>query len=182
TNSTNGSMLAEVQRVRSIYPKDTSKPEVRITQDKTSFFYGRSRYMLLNYDNLIAKIVGDVLMQGNLAIKGTVTADAVDTPGIPLCGAMVDKSGTVFKSFGRYKNRSGMSQPQASYSYSTKSFTVYHSIPHDGYIPLVNPFNDPASPVISDVSAYSFKVRFTLQAERYDGWAVGFSYIAFKAE
>ncbi|WP_308005986.1 hypothetical protein, partial [uncultured Porphyromonas sp.] len=28
TNSTNGSMLAEVQRVRSIYPKDTSKPEV----------------------------------------------------------------------------------------------------------------------------------------------------------
>ena len=164
------------------YPKDTSKPEVRITQDKTSFFYGRSRYMLLNYDNLIAKIVGDVLMKGNLNVKGTVTADAVDTPGIPLCGAMVDKSGTVFKSFGRYKNRSGMSQPQASYNYSTKSFTVYHSIPHSRYIPLVNPFNDPASPVVSDVSAYSFKVRFTLQQYRNDGWAVGFSYIAFKAE
>lgn len=164
------------------YPKDTSKPEVRITQDKTSFFYGRSKYILLNYDNLIAKIVGDVLMQGNLNVKGTVTADAVDTPGIPLCGAMVDKSGTVFKSFGRYKNRSGMSQPQASYNYSTKSFTVYHSIPHSRYIPLVNPFNDPASPVVSDVSAYSFKVRFTLQQYRNDGWAVGFSYIAFKAE
>ncbi len=161
---------------------DTSKPEVRITQDKTSFFYGRTKYMLLNYDDLIAKIVGDVLMKGNLNVKGTVTADAVDTPGIPLCGAMVDKSGTVFKSFGRYKNRSGMSQPQASYNYSTKSFTVYHSIPHSRYIPLVNPFNDPASPVVSDVSAYSFKVRFTLQQYRNDGWAVGFSYIAFKAE
>lgn len=161
---------------------DTSKPEVRITQDKTSFFYGRTKYMLLNYDNLIAKIVGDVLMQGNLAIKGTVTADAVDTPGIPLCGAMVNKSGGVEKSFGRYKNKSGMSQPQANYNYSTKSFTVYHSIPHNKYIPLVNPFNDPASPVISDVSAYSFKVRFTLQQYRNDGWAIGFSYIAFKGE
>lgn len=182
TNSTNGSMLAEVQRVRSIYPKDTSKPEVRITQDKTSFFYGRSKYMLLNYDNLIAKIVGDVLMQGNLNVKGTVTADSIDTPGIPLCGAMVNKSGGVEKSFGKYKNKRGASYPQASYNYSTKSFTVYHSIPHSRYIPLVNAFNDPASPVISDVSAYSFKVRFTLQQYRNDGWAVGFSYIAFKAE
>lgn len=161
---------------------DTSKPEVRITQDKTSFFYGRTKYMLLNYDDLIAKIVGDVLMKGNLNVKGTVTADAVDTPGIPLCGAMVNKSGGVEKSFGRYKNKSGTSYPQVSYSYSTKSFTVYHSIPHSRYIPLVNPFNDPASPVISDVSAYSFKVRFTLQQYRNDGWQVGFSYIAFKAE
>ena len=106
----------------------------------------------------------------------------MDTPGIPLCGAMVNKSGGVEKSFGKYKNKRGASYTQASYNYSTKSFTVYHSIPHDKYIPLVNPFNDPASPVISDVSAYSFKVRFTLQQYRNDGWAVGFSYIAFKAE
>ena len=115
-------------------------------------------------------------------IGGGLKVDYIDTPGVPLCGAMVTKSGTVDKSFGRYKNERGGSWPKVSYSYSTKSFTVYHSIPHDKYIPLVNPFNDPASPVISDVSAYSFKVRFTLQAERYDGWAVGFSYIAFKAE
>ena len=115
-------------------------------------------------------------------IGGGLKVDYIDTPGVPLCGVMVDKSGTVIKSFGRYRNRSGTSQPQASYNYRTKSFTVYHSIPHDRYIPLVNPFDDPASPVISDVSAYSFKVRFTLQAERYNGWAVGFSYIAFKAE
>ena len=126
----------------------------------------------------------DYTRQSNVTaqIKGGLKVDYIDTPGVPLCGVMVDKSGTVIKSFGRYRNRSGTSQPQASYNYRTKSFTVYHSIPHDRYIPLVNPFDDPASPVISDVSAYSFKVRFTLQAERYDGWAVGFSYIAFKAE
>ena len=182
TNSTNGSMLAEVQRVRSIYPKDTSKPEVRITQDKTSFFYGRSRYMLLNYDNLIAKIVGDVLMQGNLTVKGTITADSYQGNGMPLAGATFNSNGTEVKALGRYKNKRNYSSASAYYDYSTKSFTVYHSIPHDRYIPLVNAFNDPASPVVSDVSAYSFKVRFTLQSERYNGWAVGFSYIAFQAE
>nr|WP_311479502.1 hypothetical protein [uncultured Porphyromonas sp.] len=164
------------------YPKDTSKPEVRITQDKTSFFYGRSRYMLLNYDNLIAKIVGDVLMQGNLNVKGTITADSYQGNGMPLAGATFDSSGGEVRALGRYKNRSGWSTASAGYDYSTKSFTVYHSIPHARYIPLVNPFNDPASPMVSDVRAYSFKVRFTLQAERYNGWAVGFSYIAFQAE
>ena len=164
------------------YPEDTSKPEVRITQDKTSFFYGRSRYMLLNYDNLIAKIVGDVLMQGNLTVKGTITADSYQGNGMPLAGATFDSSGREVRGLGRYKNKSSYSYASAAYSYSTKSFTVYHSIPHDRYIPLVNAFNDPASPVVSDVSAYSFKVRFTLQSERYNGWAVGFSYIAFQAE
>lgn len=164
------------------YPKDTSTPEVRITQDKTSFFYGRSRYMLLNYDNLIAKIVGDVLMQGNLNVKGTITADSYQGNGMPLAGATFDSSGSEVRALGRYKNKSNSSFASAYYDYSTKSFTVYHSIPHSRYIPLVNAFNDPASPVVSDVSAYSFKVRFTLQSERYNGWAVGFSYIAFQAE
>ena len=115
-------------------------------------------------------------------IGGGLKVDYIDMPGVPLCGAMVKNTGAAYKSFGRYKNKSGTSQPQVSYNYSTKSFTVYHSIPHDKYIPLVNPFDDPASPVISDVSAYSFKVRFTLQQYRNDGWAVGFSYVAFQAE
>lgn len=161
---------------------DTSKPEVRITQDKTSFFYGRTKYMLLNYDNLIAKIVGDVLMKGNLNVKGTITADSYQGNGMPLAGATFDSSGSEVRALGRYKNKSNSSFASAYYDYSTKSFTVYHSIPHSRYIPLVNAFNDPASPVVSDVSAYSFKVRFTLQSERYNGWAVGFSYIAFQAE
>ena len=164
------------------YPKDTSTPEVRITQDKTSFFYGRSRYMLLNYDDLIAKIVGDVLMKGNLNVKGTITADSYQGNGMPLAGATFDSSGGEVRALGRYKNKRNYSFASANYDYSTKSFTVYHSIPHARYIPLVNAFNDPASPVVSDVSAYSFKVRFTLQSERYNGWAVGFSYVAFQAE
>ena len=167
---------------KSYIPYDNSQPLISITDSKAAFFYGRQKQVLLNYASEVLKVVGNAIFQGNLNVKGTITADAVDTPGIPLCGAMVNKSGGVDKSFGRYKNKSGTSYPQVSYSYSTKSFTVYHSIPHSRYIPLVNPFNDPASPVISDVSAYSFKVRFTLQQYRNDGWAVGFSYIAFKAE
>lgn len=167
---------------KSYIPYDNSQPLISITDSKAAFFYGRQKQVLLNYASEVLKVIGNAIFQGNLAIKGTVTADSIDTPGIPLCGAMVTNSGSVLKSFGRYKNDLGGSYPKASYSYSTKSFTVYHSIPHSRYIPLVNPFNDPASPVISDVSAYSFKVRFTLQQYRNDGWAVGFSYIAFKAE
>lgn len=187
TNSTNGSMLAEVQRVRSIYPKDTSKPEVRITQDKTSFFYGRSRYMLLNYDNLIAKIVGDVLMQGNLTVKGTVTADSYQGNGMPLAGATFNSSGGEVRGLGRYKNKRNTSFASAYYDYSYKTYTVYHSIPHDKYIPLVTPFGTNGnngfwnlSVRVYEVKAYSFTMM--LLTNQDNPTQNGFSYVAFQAE
>ncbi len=125
TTSTNGSMLAEVQRVRSIYPKDTSKPEVRITQDKTSFFYGRSKYMLLNYDNLIAKIVGDVLMQGNLNVKGTVTADTVTaTSGGFYAGGVIDIYGNMRRWVGRKLEVRKI---------STGRYKIIHNLGHTDY-------------------------------------------------
>ena len=166
----------------SLIPYDNSKPLISITDSKAAFFYGRQKQVLLNYASEVLKVIGNAIFQGDLNVKGTVTADSYQGNGMPLAGATFDSSGSEVKALGRYKNKRNSSFASAGYSYSTKSFTVYHSIPHDRYIPLVNPFNDPASPVISDVSAYSFKVRFTLQSERYDGWAVGFSYIAFQTE
>ena len=165
---------ARVEGIKVLQEFKTDFKQALISPTGARFYGGRDRYFDINYNAYSNAPTAQ--------LTGGLKVDYIDTPGVPLCGVMVDKSGTVIKSFGRYRNRSGTSQPQASYNYRTKSFTVYHSIPHDRYIPLVNPFDDPASPVISDVSAYSFKVRFTLQAERYDGWAVGFSYIAFKAE
>lgn len=168
------------------YPKDTSKPEVRITQDKTSFFYGRSKYMLLNYDNLIAKIVGDVLMQGNLNVKGTVTADSYQGNGMPLAGATFNSSGGEVRGLGRYKNKRNTSFASAYYDYSTKSFTVYHSIPHARYIPLVTPFgtngnneNWNLSVRVYEVKAYSFTMK--LLTNQDNPTQNGFSYVAFQA-
>lgn len=107
------------------YPKDTSTPEVRITQDKTSFFYGRSRYMLLNYDNLIAKIVGDVLMQGNLAVKGTVTADTVTaTSGGFYAGGVIDIYGNMRRWVGRKLEVRKI---------STGRYKIIHNLGHTDY-------------------------------------------------
>ena len=169
------------------YPKDTSTPEVRITQDKTSFFYGRSKYMLLNYDNLIAKIVGDVLMQGNLNIKGTITADSYQGNGMPLAGATFNSSGGEVRALGRYKNKRNASKASAGYDYSYKTYTVYHSIPHDKYIPLVTPFGTNGnngfwnlSVRIYEVKAYSFTMM--LLTNQDNPTQNGFSYVAFQAE
>lgn len=167
---------------KSYIPYDNSQPLISITDSKAAFFYGRQKQVLLNYASEVLKVIGNAIFQGNLNVKGTITADSYQGNGMPLAGATFNSNGTEVKALGGYKNRRNYSSASAGYDYSTKSFTVYHSIPHDRYIPLVNAFNDPASPVVSDVSAYSFKVRFTLQSERYNGWAVGFSYIAFQAE
>ena len=169
------------------YPKDTSTPEVRITQDKTSFFYGRSKYMLLNYDDLIAKIVGDVLMKGNLNVKGTVTADSYQGNGMPLAGATFNSSGEEVKSLGRYKNKRNYFSASAYYDYSYKTYTVYHSIPHDKYIPLVTPFGTNGnngfwnlSVRVYEVKAYSFTMM--LLTNQDNPTQNGFSYVAFQAE
>lgn len=107
------------------YPKDTSKPEVRITQDKTSFFYGRSHYMLLNYDNLIAKIVGDVLMKGNLNVKGTVTADTVTaTSGGFYAGGVIDIYGNMSRWVGRKLEVR---------KFSTGRYKIIHNLGHTDY-------------------------------------------------
>lgn len=159
----------------------TTKPDRNKSSISTrgARFYGdENSYFDVDYtrqSNVTAQIKGGLKVD-------TITADSYQGNGMPLAGATFDSSGSEVRALGRYKNKSNSSFASAYYDYSTKSFTVYHSIPHSRYIPLVNAFNDPASPVVSDVSAYSFKVRFTLQSERYNGWAVGFSYIAFQAE
>ena len=165
---------ARVEGIKVLQEFKTDFKQALISPTGARFYGGRDRYFDINYNAYSNAPTAQ--------LTGGLKVDYIDMPGVPLCGAMVKNTGAAYKSFGRYKNKSGTSQPQVSYNYSTKSFTVYHSIPHDKYIPLVNPFDDPASPVISDVSAYSFKVRFTLQQYRNDGWAVGFSYVAFQAE
>ena len=167
---------------KSYIPYDNSQPLISITDSKAAFFYGRQKQVLLNYASEVLKVIGNAIFQGNLNVKGTITADSYQGNGMPLAGATFNSSGGEVRALGRYKNQRGSSSASAGYSYSTKSFTVYHSIPHSRYIPLVNPFDDPGSPVISDIKAYSFNVRITTQENRTNGWAVGFSYIAFQAE
>lgn len=119
-------------------------------------------------------------------IKGGLDVDYVDTPGIPLCGATFNSSGGHVKSFGRYRNRSGNDYPSAYYNYGDGTYTIYHSIPHSRYIPLVTAFGSESnnqnwnlSVRVYDVSAYSFTIR--LLTNNDNTARNGFSYVAFQA-
>lgn len=171
----------------SLIPYDNSNPLISITDSKAAFFYGRQKQVLLNYASEVLKVIGNAIFQGNLAIKGTVTADSYQGNGMPLAGATFDSSGREVRGLGRYKNKSSYSYASAAYSYSTKSFTVYHSIPHARYIPLVTPFGTNGSNTnwnlsvrVYEVKAYSFTMK--LLTNQDNPTQNGFSYVAFQAE
>ena len=154
-----------------------------VTKDKAAFFYGRSKYILLNYlRDCVMKVVGNMIIQGNLILKGDLTAEYADFPGVPLIGGMVTKDGIFKKSFGRYKNQSGRNFPHVSYDYSSKVYTVYHSIGNDKYIPVVTPmehrWGDTLS--ISNVSSSSFQVQLTNGNQ--DRNQCAFTYVCCKAD
>lgn len=172
---------------KSYIPYDNSQPLISITDSKAAFFYGRQKQVLLNYASEVLKVIGNVLMQGNLNVKGTITADSYQGNGMPLAGATFNSSGGEVRALGRYKNRSGWSSASAYYDYSTKSFTVYHSIPHDKYIPLVTPFGTIGNNTnwnlavrVYEVRAYSFTMK--LLTNQDNPTQNGFSYVAFQAE
>ena len=164
--------------------RDGSQSMVSVAKDKAAFFYGSSRYILLNYlRDCVMKVVGNMIIQGNLTIKGDLTAEYADFPGVPLCGGMVTENGGFKKSFGRYKNQSGRNVPQVSYDYSTKTYTVYHSIGNDNYIPSLTVYGPDGMSrclCIMSVDSYSFKVKAYNSGDWGESKA-GFSYVCFKA-
>ena len=177
------SATASAGSIINFLPYDTSQPMVSVTKDRVAFFYGRSKYVLLNYiQSYVMKVVGNMLLQGNLILNGDLTAEYADFPGVPMIGGMVSEDCIFKKSFGRYKNRDGRNVPQVSYDYSSKIYTVYHSIGNDKYIPVVTPmehrWGDTLS--ISNVSSYSFQVQLTNGNQ--DRNKCAFTYVCFKAD
>ena len=183
-----GGGAAYASNIVSYLPIDTSKPMVSVTKDKASFFYGRSRYLLFNYlSQYVVKLVGDMLLQGNLRLKGKLEADEVDAPGAPLCGGMVYENGTFSKSFGRYVNKSGEARPRVEYDYDASTYTVYHSIGSSSYVPIVTAVGSSAgnerwnlSVRVYNVSPYRFEVK--LLTNHDNPTQNGFSYVCFKAD
>lgn len=154
--------------VHQVYKTDYK--QAIITPRGVRFYGGAGRYIDFDYYGSPA-----------LKMKGGFKADYIDTPGMPLCGAIVEKGGGVGESFGKYKNKSGESYPQVSYSYNSKRYTVYHSIPHDNYIPMLTVSQQNVARSISaiNVRAYSFEV------EVWTGFSLdqaGFNYVCFLAD
>ena len=174
---------ASAENIINYLPYDTSTPMISVAKDRAAFFYGRNKYVLLNYiRDAVLKVVGNILLRGNLTLKGDLLAEYADFPGVPMIGGMVSEDCIFKKSFGRYKNRDGRNFPHVSYDDSSKIYTVYHSIGNDKYIPVVTPMDhrwgDTLS--ISNVLSYSFQVQLTNGSQ--DSNKCAFTYVCFKAD
>ncbi|MDN4753165.1 hypothetical protein QYZ87_01250 [Porphyromonadaceae bacterium W3.11] len=168
-------------------PYDLSKPFVALAKDRVAFFFGRQRQILFNYlSNWVVKIVGDVLVQGVIKANA-IEADEWKGSGAVLAGAMFDENGKELKGFGKYKNRSGQSYGSTVYSYNSKLYTVYHSIPHSRYVPVVQVSGETGNnggwsltTRVYSVSAYSFTVGIITNGDNKT--RNGLSYVAYQAD
>lgn len=170
---------ASVQGVKVLQEYRTSFKQALISPTGARFYGGRDRYFDINYNAYSNAPTAQ--------LTGGLKVDYIDMPGVPLCGATFNSSGGHVKSFGRYRNRRGSDLPSAGYDYRDGTYTIYHSIPHRRYIPLVTPFGKEGnnqywnlSVRVYDVSAYSFTIR--LLTNNDNPARNGFSYIAFQAE
>lgn len=165
---------ARVEGIKVLQEFKTDFKQALISPTGARFYGGRDRYFDINYNAYSNAPTAQ--------LTGGLKVDYIDMPGVPLCGAMVTKSGTVVKSFGRYKNKRGEGFPRVSYSYSTRTYTVYHSIPHSNYIPMLTVgnchYSDQAN--YRNISAYSFDVNITNYQMAYQ--QQDFSYICFLSE
>ena len=165
---------AKVEGIKVLQEFKTDFKQALISPTGARFYGGRDRYFDINYNAYSNAPTAQ--------LTGGLKVDYIDMPGVPLCGAMVTKSGAIVKSFGRYKNERGKGYPRVSYSYSTRTYTVYHSIPHSNYIPMLTVgnchYSDQAN--YRNISAYSFDVNITNYQMAYQ--QQDFSYICFLSE
>lgn len=165
---------ARVEGIKVLQEFKTDFKQALISPTGARFYGGRDRYFDINYNAYSNAPTAQ--------LAGGLKVDYIDMPGVPLCGAMVTKSGSIVKSFGRYKNKRGEGYPRVSYSYSTRTYTVYHSIPHSNYIPMLTVgnchYSDQAN--YRNISAYSFDVNITNYQMAYQ--QQDFSYICFLSE
>ena len=170
---------ARVEGIKVLQEFKTDFKQALISPTGARFYGGRDRYFDINYNAYSNAPTAQ--------LTGGLKVDYIDTPGVPLCGVMVRSSGTIDKSFGRYKNKWGAGQPQVDYDYSTKRYTVHHSIPHDRYIPTIqvtgysgNNGSWSLAPRVFNISSYSFEVAIITNNDNYT--QNGFSYTCFLAE
>lgn len=111
-------------------PLDTSRPMVSIAEDKAAFFYGRSSYILLNYlRDCVMKVVGNMIIQGNLTVKGDIKQEG----GGFLAGGVITKTGTMQRWVGKKLSVRKI---------GTGRYTIAHNIGHTNYCIQAIPVND----------------------------------------
>lgn len=130
-------------RVRQRY--DTGLQQSLLTKSGLRLYGSPQRYLDVDYrkqyyNTAPGAAVGWITNDYTLRVKGgakvdKITADELDMPGVPLCGASFDANGGQIRAFGKYVKRRGYNTAQAVYDNGMAAFKVYHSIGHTNYIP-----------------------------------------------
>lgn len=191
----NSGATATVQGLRVRRRYDTGAQQSALTKSGLRLFGSPDRYLDVDYRQTYRQDVG----MGNYAylhnpyllrIKGgakvdKLTAEELDMPGVPLCGATFNENGGQEKAFGKYVNQQGTSRAQAEYDYSMRAYKVYHSIGNTNYIPMVQvsgwnggDINWSLTPRVYEVSSYYFVVRILSNNDNPQRKAI--SYVAYK--
>ncbi len=180
-------------RVRRRY--DTGRQQSALTKSGLRLFGSPDRYLDVDYRTTYRAELSNgrfyyyhndylVRIKGGAKVD-KLTADELDMPGVPLCGASFNANGTQIKAFGKYVNQQGTSRAQAVYYDSGRFFRVYHSIGHTNYLPTVQVIGDNGNDInwnltarIYAVNANDFAVRIITNGDNPIKHA--FSFVAFK--
>ena len=174
---------------------DTGAQQSTLTKSGLRLFGSPDRYFDVDYRREYTHYwpgIGNVVSTNPylVRIKGgakvdKLTADELDVPGVPLCGATFNEKGVQEKAFGKYVNRQGQNVAQAVYYPSGDFYRVYHSIGNTNYIPTLQVVGDRGKDInwsltarIYAVNANDFAVRIITNNDNPTKHA--FSYVAFK--
>ena len=171
---------------------DTGAQQSALTKSGLRLFGSPDRYLDVDYRQRYTPNGGQytVVNPYLVRIKGgakidKLTAEELDMPGVPLCGATFSESGGCINSFGARAMQQGTSNAQAYRAYNTDFYRVYHSIGHTNYIPVLQVYG------LSNGN-YTQSLTTRIDAIRADSFAVrivttgdvsvkhSFSYVAFK--
>lgn len=175
---------------------DTGAQQSALTRSGLRLFGSPDRYFDVDYRQQVPAYFNGLKLKYTtpndytVRIKGgakidKLTADELDMPGVPLCGATFSESGGCINSFGARAKQQGTSVAQAYRAYNADFYRVYHSIGHKNYIPVLqvyglsnNNHTQCLTTRIDAIEANSFAVRIVTTGNV--SIKHSFSYVAFK--
>lgn len=176
---------------------DTGAQQSALTRSGLRLFGSPDRYFDVDYRQQVPAYFNGMKLKYTtpndytVRIKGgakidKLTADELDMPGVPLCGATFDEGGGQINSFGAKAKQQGYTYAQAYRAYNADFYRVYHSIGHKNYIPVLqvyglsnNNHTQCLTTRIDAIEANSFAVRIVTTGNV--SIKHSFSYVAFKA-
>ena len=170
---------------------DASKMQTLISQSGVRAYGGSARYFDVDARMYVPLAGGNVIpnyytarVKGGMRVDSLTLEQPLDAPGCVLAGGEVDSSGSVVKSFGKYKKRRGGDSPYTTFDYDTKLYTIYHSIGNTNYIPVVTSRSSAWAdvPRVMSIDSNSFTIKFINQENTDSNWRQMFIYVCYKAD